>query len=105
MIKTKRLKAFNLEKRLFDQSIVGIFPKNPKLKTYILAFLNTKICSDFIQAINHTANNSANYIKKIPFVVTDDSLREVNEIMQELNGLDSQEIIEKLDDVFKRLFL
>ena len=34
MIKTKRLKVFDLENRLFDQSIVGIFPKNPKLKNY-----------------------------------------------------------------------
>lgn len=69
MVSSTHISAALLERRLFDQSIVGIFPKDERLLYYMLGFFNSSICNDFIRTINPSTNNSANYIKKIPFVI------------------------------------
>jgi len=76
MVKSKSLKAFLLERRLFDQSVVGIFPKDSNLLYYLLALLNSSTAAQIINVINPTANNSANYIKKIPFIEPDKKMIE-----------------------------
>jgi hypothetical protein len=69
-----------LENRLFDQSIVGVFPKYVRWSYYLLAFFNSPICNKLLRTINPSANNSANYIKKIPFIPPDeDALKIINE--------------------------
>ena len=35
---------------------------------YLLAFFNSPTCNKLIRTINPSANNPANYIKKIPFI-------------------------------------
>lgn len=67
MIKSNNIRAFLLENRVFDQSIVGIFPKDESRLYYILAIMNSDIVNRLIHVINPTANNSANYIKQIPY--------------------------------------
>ncbi len=69
MVSSSRVTAWLLEGRLFDQSIVGIFPQDPHLLYYLMAFFNSATCNRLIRTINPSANNSANYLKKIPFVV------------------------------------
>lgn len=66
MVASANLTASLIEGRLFDQGIVGIFPKDESLLFYLLGFLNTRCATSFLRAINATANNSANYLKKIP---------------------------------------
>lgn len=68
MVSSKQITAALIDHRLFDQSIVGVFPKHLHLLAYLLAFFNTPTCNQLIRAINPSANNSANYIKKIPFI-------------------------------------
>lgn len=68
MVSSSQVTAALLEHRLFDQSIVGIFPKDPQWIYYLLAFFNSPTCNRLIRTINPSANNSANYIKKIPFI-------------------------------------
>lgn len=68
MVKSSSIKAFLLEKRVFDQSIVGIFPKDNSRLYYILAIMNSDVVNNLIHTINPTANNSANYVKQIPYV-------------------------------------
>ena len=68
MVKASTIRAFYLENRVFDQSIVGIFPKDESKIFYILALMNSDIVNELIHVINPTANNSANYIKQIPYV-------------------------------------
>ncbi|MEM7181667.1 MAG: N-6 DNA methylase, partial [Spirochaetota bacterium] len=68
MVSSTCITAALLDKRLFDQSIVGIFPKEEELLLYLLAFLNSPTCNKLIRTINPSTNNSSNYIKKIPFV-------------------------------------
>lgn len=61
--------AFLLDNRLFDQSVVGIFPHDKSLTLYLLGLLNSKTYLDLMAEINHTANNSANYVKRIPVII------------------------------------
>lgn len=68
MISSSSITASLIENKLFDQSIVGVFPKNESLTYYLLAFFNSPTCNKLIRTINPSANNPANYIKKIPFI-------------------------------------
>jgi hypothetical protein len=71
MISSSSITASLIENKLFDQSIVGIFPKDEALTYYLLAFFNSPTCNLLIRTINPSANNPANYIKKIPFILPD----------------------------------
>ena len=72
MISSSSITASLIENKLFDQSIVGIFPIDKSITYYLLAFLNSPTCNKLIRTINPSANNPANYIKKIPFVLPSD---------------------------------
>ena len=71
MISSSNITASLIENKLFDQSIVGIFPNDNSLIYYLLAFFNSPTCNKLIRTINPSANNPANYIKKIPFIRPD----------------------------------
>ena len=73
MVSSSSISAAILKDRVFDQSVVGIFPQEEKWLYYLLAFFNTETCNTLIRTINPTANNSANYIKKIPLLLPDDA--------------------------------
>ncbi|CAH1216846.1 hypothetical protein PAECIP111893_04187 [Paenibacillus plantiphilus] len=76
LVKSSKVSASLIQQQIFDQSIVGIFPREKGLLYVLLAMLNSSIVNTIIHAINHTANNSANYIKKIPFIIPPDSMLE-----------------------------
>lgn len=91
MVRSKHLTAALLENRLFDQSIVGVFPKDKSFTLYLLAFFNSSICSRLINAINPSTNNSANYIKKIPFIIPSNSIKEeVDDIVKKIIKFEKQ---------------
>ncbi len=77
MISSSSITASLIENKLFDQSIVGIFPKDESLTYYLLAFFNSPTCNKLIRTINPSANNPANYIKKIPFILPDKAVLEL----------------------------
>ena len=68
MVKSSNIRAFLLKDRVFDQSIVGIFPKEKSKLYYILALMNSDVINELVHIINPTANNSANYIKQLPYL-------------------------------------
>lgn len=68
MVKSSSIRAILLENRVFDQSLVGIFPKDESRLYYILAIMNSDVVNTLIHTINPTANNSANYVKRIPYI-------------------------------------
>lgn len=111
MVSSKRITAALIENRLFDQSIVGVFPHNPNLTYFLLAFFNSTVCNLLIRTINPSANNSANYLKKLPFInPSANTLKRVdnlvNQILTELraDGLyDYQHEIE-LEEIFADLY-
>jgi hypothetical protein len=105
MVKSNNLHAFLLKKRLFDQSIVGIFPKDDKYLNYLLAFLNSEVCSKIMKVINHTANNSANYLKKIPLILDDDVLKKIDEIMDYyFVSQDETTVLKYINTIFNSLY-
>ncbi len=85
MISSSSITASLIENKIFDQSIVGIFPKDEALTYYLLAFFNSPTCNTIIRTINPSANNPANYIKKIPFIMPDDkTLKTITEQVKEI---------------------
>jgi adenine-specific DNA-methyltransferase len=85
MISSSSITASLIENKLFDQSIVGIFPKDESLTYYLLAFFNSQTCNKLIRTINPSANNPANYIKKIPFIAPTDGQKElINSTVQSI---------------------
>lgn len=68
MVASSRLTAALLNNRLFDQSIVGLFPYDRQLSLFLLGFLNTQLATVLLRRINGTANNSANYLKRLPII-------------------------------------
>lgn len=110
MIRSSKLTAALISERLFDQSIVGVFPYRKELTMYLLAFFNTNVCSKLIESINPSTNNSANYIKKIPFIPpTNEQLENVNEwILNIINHIDNEDVISlyerKLENLFEDIY-
>ena len=52
MVSSGRLTAAMLENRLFDQGIVGIFPKDNALIHFLLGFMNTELATKLLRQIN-----------------------------------------------------
>jgi len=101
MVKSSKIKATLLPKMVFDQSIVGIFPHDDKYLLYILAYLNSKIANKFIHTINPTANNSANYMKKLPFYVpTENELQTIDELVNAIFETQNIEYHQSQIDMF-----
>lgn len=112
MIRSSRLTGALIDGRLFDQSIVGVFPKDESLVNYMLAFFNSSISTNLINTINPSTNNSANYIKKLPFIIPNQDTREKIEKLVEIiierlkNGNEQINDIEaKIDSIFDELYL
>ncbi len=85
MVSASRVTATLMENKIFDQSIVGVFPKDTKWLYYLLAFFNSPTCNILLRTINPSANNSANYIKKLPFIVPGEELLAIiNTLVKEI---------------------
>lgn len=111
MISSSSITASLIVNKLFDQSIVGIFPKDKALTFYLLAFFNSPTCNKLIRTINPSANNPANYIKKIPFVQpTDEKLKfidnRVNEIIKSIKttGSYNEELEKEINAIIKTVY-
>ncbi|MEO0596522.1 MAG: N-6 DNA methylase, partial [Chloroflexota bacterium] len=111
MVSSSRITASILDKRLFDQSIVGIFPKDDMYKYYLLAFFNSPTCNTLIRTINPSANNSAKYIRKIPFIYpSHDALKLLNERVKEVidsrkQGIARPKMEEEIEKVIHDIYL
>lgn len=77
MVSSSSITAALIENRLFDQSIVGIFPKNEEFIYFLLSFFNSPTCNELIRTINPSTNNSSNYIKKIPAILPDKDILDI----------------------------
>jgi len=85
MVSSSQITAALIEDKIFDQSIVGVFPKQKEMTYYLLAFFNSPTCNKLIRTINPTANNSANYIKKIPFIRPQETMfKKINILAREI---------------------
>ncbi|HWP46245.1 MAG TPA: N-6 DNA methylase [Candidatus Limnocylindrales bacterium] len=73
MVTSGRLSASLMEHSVFDQGVVGVFPYEAHLIPFLLLYLNTSLATQWMkEVINPSANNSANYVKKLPVPVPKD---------------------------------
>lgn len=112
MVASGRITGALLEHRLFDQSIVGIFPHDPTMLLFILGFFNSSIATELVHQINPTANNSANYLKRVPIVLPSRAeLNHFNPIILEAieearqHGLISPDLQARIDSLYSELWL
>ena len=111
MVASSQLTGAYLNNRLFDQSIVGVFPHDERLSRYFLGFLNTHLATTLVRRINGTANNSANYLKRLPITLpSEDELDVANEIVsaavsevRECDALSST-TYETVEEYYRRLW-
>ena len=104
MVKSRKIKAFLMQNRVFDQSIVGIFPKDKAKLNYILALMNSDIINQIIHIINPTANNSANYIKLIPYIEPSCSaLKIINDLVNKIFKLSEEGAISEVNKIEKEI--
>ena len=104
MVKSKTLKAFRIDRQLFDQSVVGIFPHEERFLNFLLLYLNSDLCSRIINAINHTANNSANYVKKVPVPLSEDFIIKAEELVEKFdNDGDVQALLVATNRMFENV--
>jgi hypothetical protein len=87
MVSSSSITGSLIDGRLFDQSIVGIFPheKYKTLTYFLLGFFNSQVCNALIRTINASTNNSSNYIKKIPIIIPKESV--IREITDEVERI------------------
>lgn len=82
MVSSRKISAALIDHRIIDQGIVGVFPKADTYFLYLLAFFNSHTCNKLIRTINPSANNSANYLKKLPILLPSvDKLKKINELV------------------------
>ena len=104
MVKSRTIRAFLMSNRVFDQSIVGVFPKDPSTLFYLLALMNSDVINDLLHVINPTANNSANYIKQLPYIKpTNDLFTKVTVKVQELLSCEETENYAQADSLHKEI--
>jgi phospholipid N-methyltransferase len=111
MVSSSQITASLIQNKLFDQSIVGIFPKDELYLYYLLAFFNSKTCNLLIRTINPSANNSANYIKKIPFIAPSKrTLANINSMIStiidemKLYGKYDHKLEDNINSIFNELY-
>lgn len=112
MVTSSEITASLIDNRLFDQSIVGLFPTDnyKHLLYYLLGFFNSEVCNQLIRTINSSVNNSANYIKKIPIIIPSNELlqkieTEVKNLLEKARVSKIQKIdLEKMNTLFNRLY-
>ena len=95
-----------MENRVFDQSIVGIFPKDEKKFLYVLGLMNSDIINRIIHIINPTANNSSNYIKQVPYKEpSEKEMEKISELVSEAVILTQNHKIEEAKSIHKQIDL
>jgi len=111
MISSSSITASLIENKLFDQSIVGVFPNEKSLTYYLLAFFNSPTCNKLIRTINPSANNPANYIKKIPLILPsaeqksfiDTTVQKIIDSIKE-SGIYNEKFETDLNEVIKKIY-
>lgn len=67
MVTSRRLSASLMENAVFDQGVVGVFPADKEAREAILLYLNSSKATELRnEIVNGSANNSANYLKRLP---------------------------------------
>lgn len=104
MVKSSKIRAFLMKDRVFDQSIVGIFPRKEEDLLYFLALMNSETINRLIHIINPTANNSSNYVKQLPYIEPEKETKEeismlVGQVISRLRSGDNAGAVSLQDEI------
>lgn len=103
MVKASEIRATLMQHRVFDQSIVGIFPKDENNLLYMLALMNSDAINKLIHIINPTANNSSNYVKQLPYKEPSKQERDIIERnVSEILNLNHKTDVIRIDELHKQ---
>ena len=81
MVTSGHLSASYMKGAVFDQGVVGIFPKNERWLEFLLVFLNSEFATTLKRSISPGANNSANYLKRLRIPLPEEiQLREAAQV-------------------------
>ncbi|WP_120008428.1 Eco57I restriction-modification methylase domain-containing protein [Teichococcus vastitatis] len=70
MVTSRRISASLMDNAVFDQGVVGVFPFDSEARYAFLLYLNSSIATELRnEMVNGSANNSANYLKRLPIPV------------------------------------
>lgn len=75
MVTSGRLSASLMSNSIFDQGVVGVFPHDEHVLPFLLLYLNSEYATDQKKLISPSANNSANYLKRLPVPVTNSEIQ------------------------------
>lgn len=98
MVTSGRLSASYIEGAVFDQGVVGIFPEQKEMLDFILVFLNSEHATKLKKQINPSANNSANYLKRLKVPIPNaEKMRQASQICDKWRNLKSpqKEVVRK----------
>lgn len=108
MVTTKKISVAIMKNSIFDQGVVGVFPKEEQMRDAVLLYLNSNVASRKIKEIvNGSANNSANYLKRLPVpIFSSRDILNAHEIVRraEQDGLLKQEICNSFVNVVMEHF-
>lgn len=103
MVSSSRISASYINNSVFDQGVVGIFPHKLNMLNTLLLYLNSSMASNMMKSIvNGSANNSANYLKKLPIPnFNSETINKASELVEDIKktGIYSIDII---DDFFEK---
>ena len=109
MVTSGRLSASFMNGSVFDQGVVGIFPKDADMLEFLLVYLNSIQATELKKIINPGANNSANYLKRIMVPNPNEAqLREAREICNNWktrSTMDKSKISQVASDFVAKNFL
>lgn len=110
MVSSKNVTGALIEGRIIDQAIVGVFPHEKQYLHFLLGLLNSTIATNLLRTINPSANNSANYLKKIPIVIPDQlTLEHISTLVatvctQKKLAIDTEVVEAQIDDIFTVIY-
>lgn len=105
MVTSGRLSASYMAGAVFDQGVVGIFPKDVNVLSFLLLYLNSSFVTKVLkETINPSANNSAKYIARIPVPkITSEIIALGKENETILHQADKQVRLMKIDALISRV--
>jgi adenine-specific DNA-methyltransferase len=104
MVTSGKLTASLMENSIFDQGVVGIFPRSEEWVPLLLIFLNHPIATEMKLSINPSANNSSNYLKRLPIPNANEEFKtEALEIVQLARITSWDATAKKRDNLIKSL--
>lgn len=100
MVTSGRLTASYMNNSVFDQGVVGVFPKDVRLINFLLIYLNSTYVTKVLKGtINTSANNSAKYISRIPLPQVTEELIELGNSNAHILDLPKSERIVAIDEI------